>query len=130
MSRGRKRYLRVYQLRWIKWRRAEWLNAHGPCARCASWLFLEADHIDRISKEIEAAGLWSLAEDNPRRIAELSKIQVLCYECHKAKSAAEATKPLVHGTGNAYQKKRCRCDICREWRRNRDSDRGVREVAA
>jgi 5-methylcytosine-specific restriction endonuclease McrA len=108
---------REYQRKWAARRRSAWITANGPCVKCGSWDDLEADHIDRASKSIEPRALWSMSPRNPLRIAELPKLQVLCFECHKEKSRLEATKPLIHGTDNGYRKKRCRCEPCRAWKR-------------
>lgn len=89
-SRSRRDYLRTYQKTWISQRRREWLEANGPCCKCGSSDRLEVDHIDPSQKQINPRALWSLSPQNPRRIAELAKCQVLCHECHK-----EKTRPLL-----------------------------------
>jgi hypothetical protein len=86
---GRREYLRAYQREWIRNRRDYWIAANGPCAQCNSDKDLEVDHVDSSQKEITPALLWSLAPDNPKRIAELAKCQVLCKECHAAKTRRE-----------------------------------------
>jgi 5-methylcytosine-specific restriction endonuclease McrA len=73
----------------MKARRDEWVIVNGPCARCGSNDNLEVDHLDPGSKLIQPAKLWSMAPDNPKRIAELAKCQVLCETCHLAKTKAE-----------------------------------------
>jgi hypothetical protein len=70
----------------MKRRREEWVLEHGPCVRCGSWEDLEIDHKDHEQKLFNVSGLWSLAANNPRRIAELAKCQVLCHVCHVAKT--------------------------------------------
>jgi len=101
---------REYQRVWRQGRWASWASENGPCAQCGSTDRLEVDHIDPSTKVSHR--LWSFSLR--RRKAELAKCQVLCYKCHKKKTAAEQTKPLVHGTLNAYKKKRCRCQECRD----------------
>lgn len=128
--------LRDFQREWMRRRRSEWIAANGPCAQCGSSDRLEADHKDRTTKVFTASAVWGMALDNPNRVAELAKLQVLCHGCHKEKTRSEQTKPLVHGTDNAYRKKRCRCESCRaakaayirEWeaRRARELGRLVR----
>jgi hypothetical protein len=108
---------RAYQLGYITAIRKQWFEQNGPCVGCGSWERLELDHIDRTEKRTHR--VWSLSKES--REAELSKCQVLCEECHKAKTRAENTKPLVHGTANGYKGKGCRCDECRKW--NTDSHR-------
>lgn len=77
---------REYQLRWIKQRRDAWVQANGPCASCGSWEQLEVDHKNPDDKALETARLWSLAIDNPVRMAELAKCQILCHGCHLGKT--------------------------------------------
>lgn len=109
---------REYQNTWMKARRLAWIATQGPCVKCGSTTELEADHVDpalKISHRI-----WSFSP--AKRHAELAKCQVLCYECHKKKTAVEQTKPLVHGTYNAYNQKGCRCATCKDWNRDRMRD--------
>lgn len=67
----------------VKQRRIDWFHENGPCKECGSWENLELDHVN--PEEKESHSIWSWRED--RRLAELSKCQVLCYECHKIKTA-------------------------------------------
>jgi 5-methylcytosine-specific restriction endonuclease McrA len=89
-SRNRREYLRKYQAKWITKRRQDWIAQNGPCAVCGSDDRLEVDHVHPEEKEIQVRALWSMSPQNPRRIAELAKCQVLCYVCHK-----EKTRPLL-----------------------------------
>jgi len=73
---------REYQRRWMARRREDWLSANGPCVKCGSWDDLEVDHIDP-SKKVSHK-VWSWRED--RRLEELAKCQVLCRNCHYAKT--------------------------------------------
>lgn len=100
---------------WIEKRRHLWFLANGPCRQCGSWDSLELDHIDPTTKVSHSVWSWR-AE---RREDELKKCQVLCHECHKAKTIAQFSKPLVHGTINGYSKHRCRCEECRRANRER-----------
>jgi 5-methylcytosine-specific restriction endonuclease McrA len=113
--------MRAYQRDWLSRERRQWFEENGPCRLCGSWDKLELDHIDRTTKTTHR--VWSLAP--LKRSAELAKCQVLCENCHKAKTLSELTKPLVHGTANGYKSKRCRCDECRQW--NADSHRERRQ---
>lgn len=121
---------RIYQLRWISERRRKWIEANGPCAVCGSTVDLEVDHIDPSLKSFPVSAVWSLGLDNPKRVSELAKCQVLCYTCHKRKSVAEQT--AEHGVGTSGVKLggiKCGCDKCllarrryqAEWRRNKRS---------
>ena len=65
--------------------RAEWFSANGPCRECGSPERLELDHKDPEHKVGHTVWSWSPA----RRTAELEKCQVLCYRCHKKKTALQ-----------------------------------------
>lgn len=66
-------------------RRAEWIVTHGPCVECESSEHLEVDHIDPLQKVSHCVWSWSEVKRN----IELAKCQVLCYKCHKAKTARQ-----------------------------------------
>lgn len=76
---------RAVQREWYARRRREWIDANGPCRRCASTIDLEVDHIDPSTKVDHRVWSWS----PERRIAELRKCQVLCRHCHQAKTMTE-----------------------------------------
>lgn len=80
----------------------------GKCAQCGSSERLELDHIDRAEKTFDFAKIWS------RRLAifdaELKKAQLLCWRCHRAKSASERGVP--HG-GGLSGKNNCPCALCK-----------------
>lgn len=84
MNVDRKEYLRNYQREWIKKRREAFFEGKC-CAKCGSKDRLELDHIEPSNKEHHAIWSWS----KKRQKAELEKCQVLCYECHKWKTAWE-----------------------------------------
>lgn len=93
---------------WIRERRAQWLRENGPCRQCGSWTRLEVDHID--PKQKVSHNVWSWRKD--KRDAELKKCQVLCYKCHKEKTANDKWRPITHGTHGGYGRG-CRCEACR-----------------
>lgn len=101
---------RKYQARWVAARRAAWIAEHGPCRSCGSSRDLQVDHVRPSTKKLQPSGIWSLSRR--KREAELRKCQVLCGACHTAKTSAEKTIRLVHGTQSGYAK-RCRCGRCR-----------------
>lgn len=107
----RKQYMLKYQREWIAKRRAGYF-ADKSCVQCGSTDRMELDHIDRTKKVSHR--IWSWSQN--KMADELRKCQVLCYECHMAKTIQERTKPLVHGTCNGYYQKRCRCRDCKDWR--------------
>jgi hypothetical protein len=106
---------RRYARYWMKLRRKEWFAANGPCKQCGSAERLELDHIDPATKTTHVVWSWAKA----RRESELAKCQALCHDCHKAKTIAQKSKALVHGTINGYSKHRCRCADCRRANRER-----------
>lgn len=104
----------AYQRKWMRARRETWLQQNGPC-RCGSWADLEVDHVDPSQKVSHR--IWSWSES--RRAAELAKCQVLCGDCHKAKTAQEKKARAKHGSETMYVKYKCRCDDCRRGRSER-----------
>jgi 5-methylcytosine-specific restriction endonuclease McrA len=114
---------REYQRLWVKKRRDTWLKENGPCVVCGSWENLEVDHEDPQKKVTHRVFSWS----KERREEELSKCRALCYDCHKEKTALELSEKFSvvdptrwkHGTNNTYNKHKCRCEKCVEWRRSK-----------
>jgi len=72
---------REYQRKWMAKRRNDWL-AGKSCLVCGSTNNLEVDHIDRTKKKYQISSLWGMNINNPNRVAELAKCQVLCHKCH------------------------------------------------
>lgn len=99
----------AYQSRRLKQRRLDWISQHGPCANCGGSERLEVDHINPEEKVSHRVWSWS-AE---KRAEELAKCQVLCHDCHKAKTFAQTTPHTAHGRVWMYQKYGCRCEECR-----------------
>lgn len=105
---------REYQLQWIKDRRDKGLAILGGiCAECGSSDNLEFDHIDPKKKTANMARLWSCSWTAIE--AELVKCQLLCTECHLAKTVEQFTTK-AHGTPSMYKNHKCRCAICRAWK--------------
>lgn len=78
---------REYRRRLRAQRRADWVNANGPCRHCGSREDLEIDHIDPRTKCFNPRALW--LRSRAVREDELAKCQVLCAKCHTKKTAAE-----------------------------------------
>ncbi len=123
---------RAYQLEWVKRRRQTWIDENGPCAICHSKNDLEVDHIDASTKLYDASILWGMAINNPKRIAELAKCQVLCSLCHASKSTVDNSKFSTQThcyrnheltKENTYihpKAQRRECLICKKLRRRMD----------
>lgn len=79
----RREYMRKYQREWIARRRAEFFSDKS-CLHCGTTERLELDHVDPESKVHHAIWSWSAV----RREAEIAKCQILCHDCHLAKSKA------------------------------------------
>lgn len=106
-------YMATYMRRRYHQRRALAISLlGGSCANCGTTDRLEIDHIDRTAKKLDLAGLWSVAE--LRYMGELAKCQLLCHDCHKAKSSAE--RSVEHG-GGVSGKRNCPCEPCRTRKR-------------
>lgn len=115
----------AYQSGYMAGRRTAWLEAHGPCVKCGGWERLEVDHVDPKHKVDHR--VWSWARE--RREAELSKCQVLCYRCHKGKTAEQFKKPIRHGTNCGYSHYACRCDPCKRAHNEYAKELKVRQAA-
>lgn len=95
-----------YQRQWYANRRAGFFEGKA-CVECGDMDNLELDHIDPSQKVSHR--IWSWSAD--RRAEEIAKCQVLCSECHLAKTRSERPKPRC-GTEWMYHKG-CRCEDCR-----------------
>lgn len=103
--------------KWIARRRRNWLS--GKCCKiCESTVRLEIDHIDPATKADHRIWSWSPA----RRDAELEKCQVLCKKCHQNKTRLEGPRAR-HGFSAMYGKYKCRCDVCRAWKKKVNAKR-------
>jgi hypothetical protein len=107
---------------WRK-KRLEWaLETLGnKCVRCSSVENLHFDHIDPKTK-VEAIQRMIGAKLEMLKI-ELAKCQLLCAKCHREKTRQNheyGYAPTTHGTQQMYQRYKCRCDICRQYKREVD----------
>lgn len=87
--------------------RAEFFTGKS-CVQCGATDSLELDHIDPSQKVGHRIWSWS----TERRMAEIAKCQVLCTDCHLAKTKAERRARMKHGTESMYRIG-CRCEPCR-----------------
>lgn len=109
---------REYDRNWRERRRLDWIAFQGGiCAKCGSVTMLEVDHIDRATKAMEPAAIWSRSKEV--REAELTKCQVLCSSCHKVKTQIEFKLVRPHGTYGKYNKEKCRCPLCKQASRDK-----------
>ena len=88
---------REYQREWMRKRRESYF-AGKTCMLCGSQDRLELDHVDPSTKELAPAALWSMSDQNPKKITELAKCRILCYDCHLVKSKTESPKGIQHGS--------------------------------
>lgn len=81
----------------------------GQCVQCSSTTDLEFDHIDPKTKLFNISGFHKSRE---ALLAELKKCQLLCSECHKAKT--QALPRTLKGCGSVSSYRRgCRCAACK-----------------
>jgi hypothetical protein len=106
----------------------------GKCVLCECEDSLQFDHIDHTTKSFDISKNWSTNWE--RLEEELNKCQLLCSVCHKEKTKKEKswTKSWTtqsrqqHGTVWSYAKYKCRCNLCKEakreaGKRQRDSNK-------
>lgn len=111
---------REYQRKWIARRRAEYLSDKS-CVVCGSTDALEVDHINPDEKKYHVAALWGMSENNPNRVTELAKCQILCSMHHKEKTKAWWAGKANHG--RTLYAKGCKCEVCREAQRLHNAQR-------
>ncbi len=80
-----------YAREWVAKRRAKYFF-NKKCIKCNSTEKLELDHIDPSKKVSHSIFSWNEVKRN----IELSKCQILCYNCHKKKSKHEHIKGEYH----------------------------------
>jgi hypothetical protein len=93
-----------YQRQWNAARRAQYVAAAGgACKRCGSTVDLEFAGFKRLRIS------WSWA---PARLeAALAQCELVCRGCRIG------PVEIRHGTSHGYERHRCRCPLCVEWRR-------------
>lgn len=83
----------------------------GQCVGCGTESNLEFDHVMSEDKSFEIAGN-RIELGLERMLVELQKCQLLCSDCHKAKTATDVAVN-EHGVPSMYSNKGCRCERCR-----------------
>jgi 5-methylcytosine-specific restriction endonuclease McrA len=118
MSKANKEYFRKYYHK----KKAKYISLlGGKCVVCSTTEGLEFDHVKPDEKEITIGKLMNYSEE--RILKELRKCQLLCKECHLAKSKNEGSLNKEphnkgkwnHGTTTSYMDKRCRCLECKNF---------------
>lgn len=119
---------RAFQAAHLAARRALWISENGPCA-CGSFDRLEVDHIDPATKTMQPGAIWSRRAEVRER--ELSLCQVLCHDCHQAKTSAAyaAQPPPDHGTLARYKSRRYPCGCTQCLAANAEYVKGLRQTS-
>lgn len=84
----------------------------GVCVACGSAESLEFDHIDPDTKSFAIMAKWT--QPISKLVDELDKCQLLCADCHRAKTIEGLS--VEHG-GGVSGKKNCDCGPCRDRKR-------------
>lgn len=97
----------------------------GACVICGTTENLDIDHKIAEDKKFDISSNWSRSWDF--LVVELDKCQLLCRPHHREKTAAEGDNTgggrnkwseIQHGKVWAYAKYGCRCNLCKEAKRN------------
>lgn len=126
LARSSNEYMRNYMANRYHKKRKEIIDQlGGKCKECGSDKNLHLDHIDKSKKTMRMVDVHSA---NDKKIQnELKNIQLLCKDCHKAKTKKVwdfSVPKSRHGTYWMYRKHKCRCENCaraykeklKEWR--------------
>lgn len=124
-------HMREYMKRRYWERRAIGLERlGGKCVKCGSADGLEFDHIDRSAKTMSTARMTMVSMT--KFLEELSRCQILCADCHRAKTLIDldrASAKTTHGTLSALRYCKPICALCRE-AKNKYSREWKRKVRA
>lgn len=111
-------YMRVYNLgRYYGRKQLAIELLGGKCRQCGSTKRLEFDHINPKRKDFVIGKMWSAAFE--LFYSELQRCQLLCHDCHWAKTLQEMGRVSAktnHGTISSCRY--CRCESCRKAKRD------------
>lgn len=97
----------------------------GSCVMCGSTERLEIDHIDPLTKSFDLSKKWGTKWEI--LLEELTKCQLLCFDCHRLQKSAEESKirnkgvkpwnagTSLHGTHRMRYVHKCKCDECQDF---------------
>lgn len=95
----------------------------GVCVACDSTIDLEVDHKNPTEKSFNISRRLALTDSNKK---EFDKCQLLCKNCHRAKTAKE-NAGWTHGTSTGWLRKKCKCVLCTKayiaWKQRRNAAR-------
>ena len=122
--------VKEYRRRYYEEGRARLIAVVGDCCiRCSSTEQLEFDHIDPATKSFNIK--HSMSATDPDVLAELMKCQLLCRDCHYAKTRADIlARGFTHGTWFGWAKKKCECLDCSAAKRSYHDRRNAARRAA
>lgn len=109
-----KEYHREYNKnRYYRVRQKILLEMGGKCSICGNTEHLQIDHINGKDKSFNVSAFITYPYE--KLLAEVSKCQLLCKECHFDKTLSDrGFKKAIgtHGTISSYRY--CKCEICRK----------------
>lgn len=113
-------YMRDYSRKRREERKKWAINEFGKkCVKCGSKEDLQFDHKIRETKKINISEMWMYKWEV--FVEEIKKCQLLCRKCHIEKCRIDGSfkkrGETKHGTGTAYIHHGCRCELCRNWKR-------------
>ncbi len=108
-------YHREWRAKRMAWCRSQ---LGDSCIQCGSIDRLEIDHIDASTKTFEIGR--GLCKPLAVIQSELRKCQLLCFACHQHKTKTLDLPVAKHGSPRMYNHHKCRCEQCRQWKRDYD----------
>lgn len=85
----------------------------GKCVRCGIINDLELDHIDPKTKSFTIAKMWNIRKE--LFDIEIKKCQLLCQQCHEAKTLLDKGQKSAKNThGTLSSMRYCKCELCKK----------------